>query len=111
MSPDGCVVACIPNAQHWSVVLRLAVGEFVYEDAGLLDRTHLRWFSRKTIVRMFSEAGFDVELIVPRVFEEDGYDVYAPLIEDFAELAGLSPMEAKMDARPLQYVIRARPRT
>ena len=38
ISPDGCLVACIPNGQHWSVQMRLATGLFRYEDSGLLDR-------------------------------------------------------------------------
>lgn len=105
--PGGAVVACIPNAQHWSVQTRLATGEFWYEDSGLLDRTHLRWFTRKTILKMFSDAGFNVDLMVPRVFPETGYDLMAPIIEEMAEVAGADPNEALADARPLQYVVRA----
>ena len=41
----GCVVACIPNAQHWSMQVKLSIGDFRYQDSGLLDRTHLRWFT------------------------------------------------------------------
>jgi len=70
ISPDGHVVACIPNAQHWSVQARLACGEFRYEDKGLLDRTHLRWFTRITILEMFHETGFRVALMQARVFNE-----------------------------------------
>lgn len=61
MEDGGVVVACIPNAQHWSVLIRLAVGEFRYEDSGLLDRTHLRWFTRKTIADLFLGSGFRIE--------------------------------------------------
>ena len=32
----GCVVACIPNAQHWSIQVKLSVGNFRYENSGLL---------------------------------------------------------------------------
>ena len=42
MSEDACVVACIPNVQHWSLQAALSRGEFRYVDAGLLDRTHQR---------------------------------------------------------------------
>ncbi|MEJ5896894.1 class I SAM-dependent methyltransferase [Aquabacterium sp. G14] len=107
MQPGGVVVACIPNAQHWSVQVRLNVGEFRYEASGLLDRTHLRWFTRKTILQMFAEAGFAVDALIPRVFVEPGYDVVAPVIEELAEVSGADPREAVLDARPLQYVIRA----
>jgi len=56
--PDARVIACIPNAQHWSVQARLNRGEFRYEDRGLLDRTHLRWFTRTTIAELFQSAGY-----------------------------------------------------
>ena len=54
---DGCLLACIPNAQHWSVQMRLATGLFRYEDSGLLDRTHVRWFTRVTMIEMFTSLG------------------------------------------------------
>jgi ubiquinone/menaquinone biosynthesis C-methylase UbiE len=57
----GCVVACIPNAQHWSVQARLCAGSFRYEDSGLMDRTHLRWFTRQTVFELFQSCGFKIE--------------------------------------------------
>lgn len=110
MAENGVVVACIPNAQHWSVQVRLATGEFRYEDAGLLDRTHLRWFTRKTIVQMFEVAGFQVEHLSRRIFNEPDYEVVAPVIEEMAEISGYDPKEAALDARALQYVVLARVR-
>ena len=57
---QGSIVACIPNAQHWSVQARLNSGHFRYEDSGLLDRTHLRWFTRLTMMEMFESTGFRI---------------------------------------------------
>lgn len=108
MAKDGVVVACIPNAQHWSVQVRLATGEFRYEDAGLLDRTHLRWFTRKTILQLFDVAGFRVEQLNRRIFSEPDYEIVAPVIEELAEISGHDPKEAALDAQALQYVILAR---
>jgi tRNA A58 N-methylase Trm61 len=46
--PSNGVIACyIPNAQHWSLQVKLNIGEFRYEESGLLDKTHLRWFTKK----------------------------------------------------------------
>jgi hypothetical protein len=42
------ICAYIPSAQYWSLQARLSIGDWTYEDSGLLDRTHLRWFTRKT---------------------------------------------------------------
>lgn len=46
LSPDAQIIACIPNAQHWSVQANLICGLFRYEDQGLMDRTHVYWFTR-----------------------------------------------------------------
>ncbi len=67
LGSEGCVLACIPNAQHWSVELRLNRGELRSAEAGLLDRTHLRWFTRKTIIELFEGAGLRIEACAPRI--------------------------------------------
>ena len=108
---NGSVVACIPNAQHWSIQARLSRGDFQYEDSGLLDRTHLRWFTRKTMVEMFSNAGFRIaagtELVIS---PEPQRDSVLPLIRALAAGSGADPDLAVKDAIPSQYVIRAVPR-
>jgi 2-polyprenyl-3-methyl-5-hydroxy-6-metoxy-1,4-benzoquinol methylase len=106
---DGSVVACIPNAQHWSIQLRLSCGEFRYEDMGLLDKTHLRWFTRLTMLEMFVSTGYKVVAGIPRIFPEPGRERFLPAIRLMAELAGANPDIAVADATPLQYVVRAVP--
>jgi SAM-dependent methyltransferase len=106
---DGCVVASIPNAQHWSLQARLSVGDFRYTDGGLLDRTHLRWFTRVTMLEMFQNAGFRIEAGGPRIFNEPGRERVLPIIRQMAEAMGVSPELAVNDALPLQYVVRAVP--
>jgi SAM-dependent methyltransferase len=103
----GAVVACIPNAQHWSLQARLSIGDFRYENDGLMDKTHLRWFTRQTIVEMFNQARFVVEDGMPRIFDEPQREKFLPLIGEMARLAGTDPQVAISDALPLQYVIRA----
>lgn len=109
ITTQGCVIACIPNAQHWSVIARMCAGEFKYEDSGLLDRTHLRWFTRKTIVQMFEATGFQITSGTPRVFDEPMRDVFLPMIGEIAEAAGASAEEAINDSMAIQYVVRATP--
>lgn len=106
---NGCVVACIPNAQHWSVVAKLAIGDFRYEDSGLLDKTHLRWFTRQTIIELFEGADFRVVDGTPRIFDEPGRDGFLPMIAELAKACGVDQNIAVNDAIPLQYVIRAEP--
>ena len=60
LSPEGELIASIPNVRHHSVVRSLLQGNWTYESAGLLDRTHLRFFTRREIEKLFHRAGFAV---------------------------------------------------
>jgi 2-polyprenyl-3-methyl-5-hydroxy-6-metoxy-1,4-benzoquinol methylase len=62
LDPGGLVVASIPNVRSIKVLKPLLVsGRWNYTDFGLLDRTHLRFFTRATIVEMFEGAGLTIE--------------------------------------------------
>ena len=106
---DGSVVACIPNAQHWSVQARLNCGALRYEAAGLLDRTHLRWFTRVTILEMFSNSGFRIDAGHPRGPAELEHPELALAIRAMAKSIGADPEQAYRDCLPIQYVVRAVP--
>lgn len=109
--PNGSIVACIPNVQHWSVQARLCRGDFRYEERGLLDKTHLRWFTRRTIVEMFDHAGFRIVEGGEITFApEPQRDLVLPLIRALAAGIGADPDLAVKEAIPSQYVIRAVPR-
>ena len=58
LSPRGCLVACVPNVAHGAVRLALLQGHFDYRPAGLLDRTHLRFFTRTSLSSMLDDAGY-----------------------------------------------------
>ena len=60
LRPGGCVIASVPNVAHWTVRLSLLAGRFDYQPTGLLDATHLRWYTVKTMKRLFNATGFDV---------------------------------------------------
>ena len=61
LKPQGKFIASIPNVAHISNVYNLLLGFWNYEDAGLLDRTHLRFFTKDSIFRMFEDAGLRIE--------------------------------------------------
>jgi len=64
LSKDGMVVASIPNVRHTSVLWDLLVHkEWKYAESGVLDKTHLRFFTKKSILRMFDQAGYDCKRI------------------------------------------------
>jgi len=108
--PDGgSIVCCIPNIQHWSVQARISTGDFQYEELGILDKTHLRWFTRKTILEMFKNAGFEVAQIRPLSVQGPEPERLLIHIGRLAHRAGADLDEAITDARAFQYVVRAVP--
>lgn len=63
LKSGGYVVASIPNIQNISVLRSLISGKWKYEEAGLLDLTHIRFFTRKEIEQMFVAVGLYIEKI------------------------------------------------
>lgn len=64
LSPKGVIVASIPNVLHHSLLRGLLLGrDWEYQDYGILDRTHIRFFTRKSIIRLIESAGFEVRRI------------------------------------------------
>jgi len=60
LNGNGCLVVSLPNVAHLAVRLNLLLGRFNYAERGLLDRTHLRFFTRKTARRFLEENGFEI---------------------------------------------------
>lgn len=61
MAPAGELVGSIPNVRYVDNLIRLLFfKDWMYTESGILDSTHLRFFTRKSILRMFSENGFKV---------------------------------------------------
>ena len=72
LSPGGLLIASIPNVRHHSVVAALLAGNWSYEPSGLLDDTHLQFFTRRNIDQLFELSGYRISktAIVPG----PGYD-------------------------------------
>lgn len=106
---NGYIAACIPNAQHWSIQARLSTGNFVYEENGLMDKTHLRWFTKKTIFELFNVCGYKIVEFQPRIFNENINENLLAAIGKIANALGEDEEIAMLDALPLQYVLKAVP--
>jgi 2-polyprenyl-3-methyl-5-hydroxy-6-metoxy-1,4-benzoquinol methylase len=66
LSSTGIVVASVPNVRHISAVGPLVIrGEWRYRDIGILDSTHLRFFTEKSIRRLFEGNGWEVLRLEP----------------------------------------------
>lgn len=64
LAPGGVIVASIPNIRYFPVVYQLIrYARWEYRDCGILDRTHVRFFTRSSMVNMFEREGFAVDSI------------------------------------------------
>ena len=54
------ILASIPNIAHCSVIYEMARGRFEYRSLGLLDDTHIHFFTRQTIYHTFEKAGYQI---------------------------------------------------
>lgn len=63
MKPGGLVFASSPNVAHYRVITMLLRGDWSLTDVGVMDRTHLRWFTPKTYTAMFESCGYTVDLV------------------------------------------------
>jgi methionine biosynthesis protein MetW len=64
LNPSGKVVISVPNFVHLFVRLNILAGRFEYMDRGILDRTHLRFFTLASFRRFLTQAGLEVDELV-----------------------------------------------
>lgn len=61
LTENGIVVASIPNILYFPAIFEILVRQdWQYQDSGILDKTHLRFFTKKSIVRMFENCGYEI---------------------------------------------------
>jgi O-antigen biosynthesis protein len=65
LAPGTRVLASVPNIRNLAVLDALAAGHFQYADNGVLDITHVRFFTRDELRRMFEETGYRVHKLEP----------------------------------------------
>ncbi|MGD9997152.1 MAG: methyltransferase domain-containing protein [Ilumatobacteraceae bacterium] len=59
LRPGGTIIASVPNIAHWYPRARAAAGMFDYDQRGILDSTHLRFFTRRSFLRMAHQVGLE----------------------------------------------------
>jgi 2-polyprenyl-3-methyl-5-hydroxy-6-metoxy-1,4-benzoquinol methylase len=66
MAPGALLVVSVPNVRCYQVVLPLVFRDrWAYVDAGVLDRTHLRWFTRSSAITLAQGSGLAVQTVRP----------------------------------------------
>ncbi|MGI2906904.1 methyltransferase domain-containing protein [Tolypothrix sp. VBCCA 56010] len=110
LKPDGYVVASIPNIAHGAIRLSLLQGKFEYTELGILDATHLRFFTRKTVVDMFERSGYligNIDCTKVPVFSD--IPVLPHIDKDDFSIELTQKIEQDEDADTFQFIIRAFP--
>lgn len=64
LTPSGRLILSVPNISHWYPRVRIGAGRFKYDRRGILDRTHLRFFTRKSALEMVASAGARVNEVI-----------------------------------------------
>ena len=86
LKDDGSLIASLPNIRQWKTLKKILIyGDFKYEDSGILDKTHLRFFTKKNMVALFEENGFAVKKIVPsEVCSGKKYNAFRRMLKFFS---------------------------
>ncbi|MEP7368006.1 MAG: class I SAM-dependent methyltransferase [Dermatophilaceae bacterium] len=105
LAPGGSVVISIPNVAHGSIRLALLQGSWDYRDLGLMDRTHIRFFTRGTLLAMLRAAGLAAVDIRTTTLDPLGGEV--PVVIDELPAGVIEWVREQPDAFSYQFLVRA----
>lgn len=107
LKADGELLISIPNVAYAGLVAELLEGRFAYREEGLLDQTHLRFFTRQSLLQFLGDQGYGVlalDTVVRELHESEfhtAFDRLPPAVARF--------LLAVPDALTYQLIVRARP--
>jgi 2-polyprenyl-3-methyl-5-hydroxy-6-metoxy-1,4-benzoquinol methylase len=107
LKEDGAFVISVPNVAHGSVRLALLEGHFDYREIGLLDATHLRFFTRESLEEMLDEAELGIAELHRHDLNLDASEV--PFDIDAVPRDVRERIEGDPDAQTYQFVVKAFP--
>lgn len=107
LAPGGQLIACIPNIQYWTAIADLLAGHWHYADHGLLDRGHLRFFTRESIEQLFQQAGLEVDEIRGRSRPDPMRDKFQEAIGPLLDRLGVDRQQFNQQSAAVQYLVRA----
>jgi GT2 family glycosyltransferase/2-polyprenyl-3-methyl-5-hydroxy-6-metoxy-1,4-benzoquinol methylase len=106
LAEGGFIVASLPNVAHGSLRLALLGGDFRYTPTGLLDDTHLRFFTQESLLTLFEQAGYVIVEWQRKRTPIDQTEVRAP--DATLPDSVLEHIETDPEATTYQFVVRAR---
>jgi SAM-dependent methyltransferase len=107
LAPTGLLACSIPNLAHHSVLVQLLRGDLQYEPAGILDETHVRFYTYATIMKLLLEAGFAPT--IADIIEIRGRDHVIEAAKPLLEVIGVDAPQAARHLNAYQYIATGRP--
>ena len=105
LNTGGVVVASVPNVAHERVRMMLLEGRWDYSATGIMDRTHLHFFTRDSLVDLFSSAGLRVKRLSP--IELEGHELEIPVSP--TTQSAVAPIISDRERNVFQFVVMAEP--
>ncbi|MBF2014654.1 MAG: methyltransferase domain-containing protein [Rivularia sp. T60_A2020_040] len=110
LNPQGYIIASIPNIAHGAIRLALLQGKFEYQPLGILDNTHLRFFTRKTVEQLFEDSGYIIDVIErTKLPIYSNSDLIPGVEKTHFDKNVTQEIEQDEDADTLQFVVRGYP--
>jgi 2-polyprenyl-3-methyl-5-hydroxy-6-metoxy-1,4-benzoquinol methylase len=111
LAPHGYLVTSIPNVAHGSVRLALLAGRFPYSDVGLIDTTHVRFYTRTSMTSMLAQAGFRVSYVEEQQLDPEQGEVLRDVDLESLPPEARGAVRDDHDSAVYQFVAVASPRT
>ncbi len=105
LKEGGEIIASIPNIRHWSIIKMLLEGNWQYAQYGLLDRTHLRFFTKNSINELFASAGFSAEFLGSSKVAQ--IEVSDQIIDNLIQ-NGINAQTLQAEINDFQYFVRGK---
>jgi len=105
LKAGGRVSACVPNVQYWALLQHLMHGHWIYQDHGILDITHLRFFTLNSLYAMFAEAGLNVENVIGLHVNHQAAGNFAEAIGPALANLGIDQQDFLRRSNALQYLL------
>ena len=104
LTTNGEIVTSIPNVRHWSVVKQLLEGKWEYQEYGIMDSTHLRFFTRQSLFEMFDKAGYKITNIYYMIAEMENL---SPKLIAALKEANIRVDTLNDESKHFQYIVKA----
>lgn len=105
LKPDGVLIGSVPNVAHGSLRLGLLAGQWRYRRLGLLDRTHIRFFTRWSLREMLRRAGYQPLDLTATTAPIDAVEIRVPSCMIPTEVK--AALQQDPEAQAYQFVFRA----